>query len=73
MKWPWSLEPQVCVRHDDPSSASGTEARERAEIDLAESQARWPEVNTVARSLRELRERNHFAEQIQYTFRGSKP
>ncbi len=72
MRWPWSREPQV-ARRDDPSSASGTEARERAEIDLAESQARWPEVNTVARSLRELRERNHFADQLEFIFRGSQP
>lgn len=42
-----------------------------AQEGLAQAQQRQPEVSRVARSLREMRQRNHFAESIQKTFRES--
>jgi hypothetical protein len=38
---------------------------------LAEARRRGPEVARVSRSLREIRAKNHFAEMIQDSFRGS--
>jgi len=45
-------------------------AREKAQADLDETRARWPEVRRVAASLREVREANHFAERIESLIRG---
>lgn len=50
--------------------ASGEQARAQAERNLTQDRARWPEVRAVASSLRDLRERNHFAENIQHIFEG---
>lgn len=61
MKWPWSRSRE---------ETGGAEARAQAEERLAEARERWPEVNRVSKSLRDLRERNHFAEQIQHIFEG---
>ena len=49
---------------------SGLEALQAANRHLAEAQAQWPEVRRVAASLRELRERNNFAESIELVMRG---
>lgn len=51
----------------------GQDARRRATADLAAAQARWPEVTRVAESLRDLRERNHFAAQVRLIFLGGNP
>lgn len=59
MKWPW--------KRDHPQE--GSTARQEAERHLADTRARWPEVRTVAGSLRDLRERNHFAEAIEESMR----
>jgi hypothetical protein len=63
MRWPWPK------RHVDEVSR-GTVAREKATADLAQAQAKWPEVTRVAQSLRELRERNHFGDQVRLIFQG---
>lgn len=64
MKWPW--------RGEREPEGTGTEARQAAEQNLADARDRWPEVNRVSKSLRELRERNHFAEQLQHIFEGGR-
>lgn len=67
MRWPWSPpEPKV----EATEVESGQHAREQAQSHLDEVQSRWPEVHRVSRSLRDLRERNHFADQIQNIFEG---
>ena len=48
----------------------GAAAHKRAEAGLAAQQAQQPEVDRVAESLRQLRERNHFAAQIRLIFLG---
>lgn len=48
----------------------GEAAHARARQKLADQQAQQPEVDRVAESLRELRERNHFAAQIRLIFQG---
>lgn len=50
--------------------ATGEQARVQAERNLSQDRARWPEVRAVSSSLRDLRERNHFAENIQHIFEG---
>lgn len=47
-----------------------TRSRERAEQELARVQSETPVYAGLARSLRELREQNHFALAISATFRG---
>jgi len=59
MKWPWT--------HD--VDADGAHARAVTEQALVEVRSRWPEVLRVAEGLRELRERNAFAAQIEMTMR----
>lgn len=61
MRWPWSN------RADD--RGSGTAARVATADALAEVRGKWDEVHRVAGSLRELRERNHFVDQIELTMR----
>lgn len=56
MRWPWKQ------RADDVGS--GQAARIQAERALDAERARTPEVIRLARELRELRQRNHFAEAI---------
>lgn len=56
--------------HKKPPPSDGQDARRRASADLEEAKARWPEVVRVAASLRDLRERNHFALQIRMIFQG---
>lgn len=53
-----------------PSKCEGAKAREAAQKHLRETREQWPEVNRVAASLRELRARNGFAEQLNYIFQG---
>jgi hypothetical protein len=64
VKWPWTRY------REERDAFDGAEAREEATAHLAQAQARWPEVTRVAQSLRELRERNHFGEQVKLIFRG---
>jgi len=62
MKWlPWR-------RLTPPND--GAIAHRRATENLAEQRALQPEVKRVADSLRALRERNHFAEQVRLIFLG---
>lgn len=69
MKWtPWRRRPQTPPT-SAPAHTGGAAAHRRAEVGLAHQRAQQPEVARVARSLRELRERNHFAETIAATFR----
>jgi hypothetical protein len=57
-KWPWQ-------RRREPPVTEGTLARVQAERDLEHHLAQRQEVSEVASSLRWLRVRNHFSEQIQ--------
>ena len=57
LRWPWAKA--------EPPFAEGTLARIEAEKSLVEHKAQKVEVEEVASSLRHLRERNHFSEQIQ--------
>lgn len=60
MRWPWSrIKP-----------SGGAQARKQADANLAEAHSNWPEVKRVSRSLRELREHNHFADQLGFIMRG---
>lgn len=51
-------------------TSEADQAHTEAQHGLREARDRWPEVRRVSTSLRELRERNHFAESITATFRG---
>lgn len=57
--------------HHPPSE--GTKARKRAEKDLVETKAETVRYRALAESLREIRQRNHFADSITATFRGDRP
>lgn len=64
-------------RHHEPArhpaaadTAGGAEAKAKARVDLADTRATWPEVRRVAASLREIRIRNDFAEQLEEIFHG---
>lgn len=48
----------------------GEAAHRHARLGLIQQQAQQPEVDRVAESLRELRQRNHFAAQIRLIFQG---
>lgn len=62
MRWPWSRS---------SGDNGGHKAHIEAAKSLRETEAMWPEVTRVSKSLRELRERNHFAESVTMIFRGS--
>lgn len=63
MNWrPW--------RRHNPNECEGATAHKDAAASLAEAKANWPEVKRVSQSLRELRERNHFKEQVELIFQG---
>lgn len=57
MRFPWSKRRKARTR-------GGEQARQQAQVHHEEIQAQWPEVRRVSQSLRELRERNGFAEAI---------
>ena len=58
------------IRRDTAHRADeATRAREHAEAQLERVRAETPMYAALGRSLRELRERNHFAESIAATFR----
>ena len=57
-KWPWQ-------RVKEPTITEGTLARVQAQRDLEGHRAQRQEVSEVASSLRWLRVRNHFSDQIQ--------
>lgn len=60
MKWPWGKP---------DADTGGLEARRVSEQNLRAAQAQRPEVQRVASSLRDLRERNHFADALAATYR----
>ena len=62
MRFPWQRK---------KVSSAGHHARKAAEQHLVEAQEQWPEVNRVAESLRDLRRRNGFGEQLTYIFQGN--
>lgn len=57
-------------RNKPHEPAEGAQARKRTEESVGEADARWPEVSRVAASMRELRRRNRFAEQIRMAMEG---
>lgn len=62
MRWFWQhkTSPEA-----DPEAV---EAKRDADRQLADLHDRQPAVDTVLRRMRELRDRNHFAESIEATF-----
>ena len=62
MRWPWSRK-VAPVREP-----SGKKAHHEATEHLEAARRRGPEVKRVSASLRELRERNGFGEQLTYIF-----
>jgi hypothetical protein len=58
------------IRRRRRRGQEASQARESAEQALADTRARRPEIDAVADSLRSLRRRNHFAEQIELLIRG---
>lgn len=64
MKW-LRREPQRKQR-------GGERAHHAAEMNLQAQLAQWPDVMEVAQSLREHRERNHFAEKVDRVFRSKR-
>lgn len=69
MKWPWTKRIAHAETHREHKN-EGAEARRAAEEHLEEARAQWPEVNRVAASLRDLRRRNGFSEQLIYILRN---
>lgn len=69
MRWPWQRDPET-----EPAALEALheaeENLEAAKEHLADAKAQWPEVREVSRSLRNIRERNHFGESIERIFRG---
>lgn len=58
-------------RRRNPDDLTDAErARASALLNLAHAESRGPEVTRLARSLKELRERNHFAAQIERLIQG---
>jgi hypothetical protein len=72
VKWllRWLKRPRSERPEYERTETKGAEAVREALDNLGDAKSRWPEVNAVSQSLRELRERNHFAEQIQNIFEG---
>jgi histone acetyltransferase (RNA polymerase elongator complex component) len=70
MKWRTRQNQTPPPRDQGPVHSGGAIAHRRAEASLREQQAHQPEVQRVADSLRQLRERNHFAAQIRLIFQG---
>lgn len=56
-------------RHHDERVTEATVAREQAERELERIKAETPMYAALGQRLRELRERNHFADSIAATFR----
>lgn len=54
----------------EPKPDAAYLARQRAQDDLTTARKRWPEVNRVTDSLREIREQNHFAASIAHIIGG---
>lgn len=52
-----------------PTAEGGAEAKKATQEGLQDVHDKWPEVHHVSGRLRELRERNEFAEQIMLTMR----
>jgi len=66
----WRLHRDQPAPRNPATNTGGAAARTRAEAGLARQKAQQPEVTRVAESLRDLRERNHFAAQIRLIFLG---
>lgn len=71
MNWLWWREAEDTPR-PQPVTA-GERAHAEALANLADARAKGPEVNRVAASLKELRVRNHFSEQIDLLMQGGRP
>ena len=63
-KWSWFKR--------EPPVTEGTLARIKAQQDLAEHKALRPEVDEIAASLRGIRVRNHFSEQLTGLIQGER-
>lgn len=62
MKMPWTKR---------ATSLNSAAAIVKAQETLDQTRSRWPEVREVATSLREVRERNGFAEAIEHLYETS--
>jgi len=72
-KTPPRIDPLPARGPSPAIPTGGAVAHKRAEENLAAQVSQQPEVTRVAESLRELRERNHFALQIRLIFQGGHP
>jgi hypothetical protein len=61
----------VCAHRTRRVSTGGTAARVQAERSLAKTVSETPYYEGLGDDLRKLRERNHFAESIRLTLRGT--
>lgn len=68
MRWPWHRVPEVPVPDDNRGEAH--DALTKSQKDLADIHQQGPEVRKIARSLREIRETNHLAEQLRQALGG---
>jgi hypothetical protein len=78
VKWKLRLFGHASVDEEDTVDLSAKKAEARQALESSEralraAKSRNPEVNRLARSLREIREANHFAEKIQESFRSAAP
>ncbi len=60
-------------REQDSAPSEGAVARANAERALAQHQSQHREVVALSASMRQMRERNHFADSIRDVFEGNRP
>lgn len=70
MKWKLRRLGPLPPKSRVATHTGGAAAHKHAEASLANQRAQQPEVDRVAESLRQLRERNHFAAQLRMIFLG---
>lgn len=68
MKWPWKKGNEIEVPEDNVAEAQ--QARLKSERDLAKAKEKGKEVKRIARSLDDIRKRNHLAEQLRQALGG---
>lgn len=66
-KWFWQKEK---IDVSDVNLDAAKAAKKKSDADFMEARERDPEVKKVARTLREIRQSNHFAEQLRQALGG---
>lgn len=59
-------------KQDHSGLKDAQDARARAQQQLEQTRSETPRVMALAAALRDLRERNHFADALEATFRGDR-